>query len=188
MDNFNWGVRRRSLDSMDKGDTPSLQECQYTGSTPSLNLTNQEDTDESSEEEVLSASQILTRANLVSPLHPHKFSPPPAPDPHPALSMPRPPCPLTPATLLSQTAGMVCVRGCRGMAVCVCGDMRWAEPQWVRGYLLASWLVIDTPLPPLRPLSPHCNITVAVHTLPLGKYRVQPTTVYSIEPVKSCMK
>lgn len=67
MDNFNWGVRRRSLDSMDKGDTPSLQECQYTGSTPSLNLTNQEDTDESSEEEVLSASQILTRSNLVSP-------------------------------------------------------------------------------------------------------------------------
>ncbi|XP_064791689.1 protein furry homolog-like isoform X16 [Oncorhynchus masou masou] len=70
MDNFNWGVRRRSLDSMDKGegdgDTPSLQECQYTGSTPSLNLTNQEDTDESSEEEVLSASQILTRSGLIN--------------------------------------------------------------------------------------------------------------------------
>uniref|UniRef100_A0A669EJ86 Furry homolog, like n=1 Tax=Oreochromis niloticus TaxID=8128 RepID=A0A669EJ86_ORENI len=66
MDNFNWGVRRRSLESMDKGDTPSLQECQYTGSTPSLNLTNHEDTDESSEEEVLSASQILTRSGLVS--------------------------------------------------------------------------------------------------------------------------
>lgn len=66
MDNFNWGVRRRSLESMDKGDTPSLQECQYAGSTPSLNLTNHEDTDESSEEEVLSASQILTRSGLVS--------------------------------------------------------------------------------------------------------------------------
>lgn len=66
MDNFNWGVRRRSLESMDKGDTPSLQECQYTGSTPSLNLTNHEDTDESSEEEVLSASQILARSGLVS--------------------------------------------------------------------------------------------------------------------------
>uniref|UniRef100_A0A8C5NAA8 Furry homolog, like n=1 Tax=Gouania willdenowi TaxID=441366 RepID=A0A8C5NAA8_GOUWI len=65
MDNFNWGVRRRSLESMDKGDTPSLQECQYRGSTPSLNLTNHEDTDESSEEEVLSASQILTRSGLV---------------------------------------------------------------------------------------------------------------------------
>ncbi|XP_058853378.1 protein furry homolog-like isoform X4 [Acipenser ruthenus] len=56
MDNFNWGVRRRSLDSIDKGDTPSLQECQYSGSTPSLNLTNQEDTDESSEEELNSDS------------------------------------------------------------------------------------------------------------------------------------
>ncbi|XP_077574079.1 protein furry homolog-like isoform X2 [Stigmatopora nigra] len=62
MDNFNWGVRRRSLESMDKGDTPSLQECHYAGSTPSLNLTNHEDTDESSEEEVLSASQILSRS------------------------------------------------------------------------------------------------------------------------------
>uniref|UniRef100_A0A3Q1ITR4 Uncharacterized protein n=1 Tax=Anabas testudineus TaxID=64144 RepID=A0A3Q1ITR4_ANATE len=64
MDNFNWGVRRRSLESMDKGDTPSLQECQFTGSTPSL--TNHEDTDESSEEEVLSASQILTRSGLLN--------------------------------------------------------------------------------------------------------------------------
>ncbi|XP_068175819.1 protein furry homolog-like isoform X3 [Antennarius striatus] len=66
MDNFNWGVRRRSLESMDKGDTPSLQECQYAGSTPSLNLTNHEDTDESSEEEVLSASQILTHSGLLN--------------------------------------------------------------------------------------------------------------------------
>lgn len=66
MDNFNWGVRRRSLESMDKGDTPSLQECQYSGSTPSLNLTNHEDTDESSEEEVLSASQILSRSGLLN--------------------------------------------------------------------------------------------------------------------------
>ncbi|XP_072295543.1 protein furry homolog-like isoform X5 [Eucyclogobius newberryi] len=70
MDNFNWGVRRRSLESMDKGDgdgdTPSLQECQYSGSTPSLNLTNHEDTDESSEEEVLSASQILNRSRLLN--------------------------------------------------------------------------------------------------------------------------
>ncbi|KAK1896942.1 Protein furry like [Dissostichus eleginoides] len=58
MDNFNWGVRRRSLESMDKGggDTPSLQECQFAGSTPSLNLTNHEDTDESSEEEMNSDS------------------------------------------------------------------------------------------------------------------------------------
>uniref|UniRef100_A0A8C3T5X4 FRY like transcription coactivator n=1 Tax=Chelydra serpentina TaxID=8475 RepID=A0A8C3T5X4_CHESE len=67
MDNFNWGVRRRSLDSIDKGDTPSLQECLYSGSTPSLNLTNQEDTDESSEEEAaLTASQILSRSQMVT--------------------------------------------------------------------------------------------------------------------------
>ncbi|XP_075051504.1 protein furry homolog-like isoform X1 [Mixophyes fleayi] len=65
VDNFNWGVRRRSLDSIDKGDTPSLQECQYSGSTPSLNLTNQEDTDESSEEEALTVSQILSRSHLL---------------------------------------------------------------------------------------------------------------------------
>ncbi|KAL7981768.1 hypothetical protein Chor_000825 [Crotalus horridus] len=66
MDNFNWGVRRRSLDSIEKGDTPSLQEYQYSGSTPSLNLTNQEDTDESSEEEGLSASQILSRSQMLN--------------------------------------------------------------------------------------------------------------------------
>lgn len=65
MDNFNWGVRRRSLDSIDKGDTPSLHECPYSGSTPSLNLTNQEDTDESSEEEALTVSQILSHSNMV---------------------------------------------------------------------------------------------------------------------------
>uniref|UniRef100_A0A2K6TZE9 FRY like transcription coactivator n=1 Tax=Saimiri boliviensis boliviensis TaxID=39432 RepID=A0A2K6TZE9_SAIBB len=65
MDNFNWGVRRRSLDSIDKGDTPSLQEYQCSSSTPSLNLTNQEDTDESSEEEALTASQILSRTQMV---------------------------------------------------------------------------------------------------------------------------
>ncbi|KAM3939588.1 protein furry homolog-like isoform 2-T2 [Leptodactylus fuscus] len=65
VDNFNWGVRRRSLDSIDKGDTPSLQECQYSGSTPSLNLTNQEDTDESSEEEALTVSQILSHSNML---------------------------------------------------------------------------------------------------------------------------
>uniref|UniRef100_A0A452R0L2 FRY like transcription coactivator n=1 Tax=Ursus americanus TaxID=9643 RepID=A0A452R0L2_URSAM len=67
MDNFNWGVRRRSLDSIDKGDTPSLQEYQCSSSTPSLNLTNQEDTDESSEEEAaLTASQILSRTQMVN--------------------------------------------------------------------------------------------------------------------------
>ncbi|GCC24685.1 hypothetical protein chiPu_0003087 [Chiloscyllium punctatum] len=66
MDNFNWGVRRRSLDSIEKGDTPSLQEFQYSGSTPSLTLTNQEDTDESSEEEVLADGQMLTQSQILN--------------------------------------------------------------------------------------------------------------------------
>uniref|UniRef100_A0AAQ5ZZ30 Furry homolog, like n=1 Tax=Amphiprion ocellaris TaxID=80972 RepID=A0AAQ5ZZ30_AMPOC len=100
MDNFNWGVRRRSLESMDKGDTPSLQECQYTGSTPSLNLTNHEDTDESSEEEVLSASQILTQLcdlpdsqDPQDPQDPQETQDPqedldPAPPPPPAIDTP----------------------------------------------------------------------------------------------------
>uniref|UniRef100_A0A8D3CHN0 Furry homolog, like n=1 Tax=Scophthalmus maximus TaxID=52904 RepID=A0A8D3CHN0_SCOMX len=88
MDNFNWGVRRRSLESMDKGDTPSLQECQYAGSTPSLNLTNHEDTDESSEEEVLSASQILTRSGLVKTLDPQEDL---DPAPPPLLAIDTPP-------------------------------------------------------------------------------------------------
>nr|XP_033801710.1 protein furry homolog-like isoform X6 [Geotrypetes seraphini] len=66
MDNFNWGVRRRSLDSIDKGDTPSLQEYPYSGSTPSLNLTHPDDTDESSEEEALTASQILSQSHILN--------------------------------------------------------------------------------------------------------------------------
>ena len=114
MDNFNWGVRRRSLDSMDKGDTPSLQECQYAGSTPSLNLTNQEDTDESSEEEVLSASQILNRSNLVSPLSP--LSHPSPTHPKANHSHPHLPQPLT----LGGGAGMVNVGVCVCVCVCVC--------------------------------------------------------------------
>lgn len=65
MDTFNWGVRRRSLDSLDKGDMLLLEESQLSGSTPSLNKINHEDSDESSEEETLTASQILARSQLV---------------------------------------------------------------------------------------------------------------------------
>lgn len=36
MDNFNWGVRRRSLDSLDKCDMQLLEEHQLSGSSPSL--------------------------------------------------------------------------------------------------------------------------------------------------------
>lgn len=66
MDNFNWGVRRRSLDSLDKCEMQLLEESQLSGSTPSLNKINHEDSDESSEEEDLTTSQILEQSELVS--------------------------------------------------------------------------------------------------------------------------
>uniref|UniRef100_A0A8D0H4U3 FRY microtubule binding protein n=1 Tax=Sphenodon punctatus TaxID=8508 RepID=A0A8D0H4U3_SPHPU len=66
MDNFNWGVRRRSLDSLDKCDMQLLEESQLSGSTPSLNKMNHEDSDESSEEEDLTTSQILEQSELMT--------------------------------------------------------------------------------------------------------------------------
>ncbi|XP_035180600.1 protein furry homolog isoform X1 [Oxyura jamaicensis] len=70
MDNFNWGVRRRSLDSLDKCDMQLLEESQLSGSTPSLNKMNREDSDESSEEEDLTTSQILENSDLIITLSP----------------------------------------------------------------------------------------------------------------------
>ncbi|KAI6078513.1 Protein furry-like protein isoform X8 [Aix galericulata] len=70
MDNFNWGVRRRSLDSLDKCDMQLLEESQLSGSTPSLNKMNREDSDESSEEEDLTTSQILENSDLIINLSP----------------------------------------------------------------------------------------------------------------------
>uniref|UniRef100_A0A8B9GEC9 FRY microtubule binding protein n=1 Tax=Amazona collaria TaxID=241587 RepID=A0A8B9GEC9_9PSIT len=70
MDNFNWGVRRRSLDSLDKCDMQLLEESQLSGSTPSLNKMNHEDSDESSEEEDLTTSQILENSDLIITLSP----------------------------------------------------------------------------------------------------------------------
>uniref|UniRef100_A0A8D2J4S7 FRY microtubule binding protein n=1 Tax=Varanus komodoensis TaxID=61221 RepID=A0A8D2J4S7_VARKO len=77
MDNFNWGVRRRSLDSLDKCDMQLLEESQLSGSTPSLNKINHEDSDESSEEEDLTTSQILEQSELVSstPFHCQNLKP-----------------------------------------------------------------------------------------------------------------
>uniref|UniRef100_A0A8I3PDQ7 FRY microtubule binding protein n=1 Tax=Canis lupus familiaris TaxID=9615 RepID=A0A8I3PDQ7_CANLF len=65
MDNFNWGVRRRSLDSLDKCDMQLLEERQLSGRSPSLNKMNHEDSDESSEEEDLTTSQILEHSDLI---------------------------------------------------------------------------------------------------------------------------
>uniref|UniRef100_A0A669QSV7 FRY microtubule binding protein n=1 Tax=Phasianus colchicus TaxID=9054 RepID=A0A669QSV7_PHACC len=69
MDNFNWGVRRRSLDSLDKCDMQLLEESQLSGSTPSLNKMNHEDSEESSEEEDLTTSQILENSDLAEAIH-----------------------------------------------------------------------------------------------------------------------
>ncbi|XP_035289860.1 protein furry homolog isoform X4 [Anguilla anguilla] len=54
VDNFNWGVRRRSLDSADLLQE-LLEESQHSDTTPSL----AKDSDESSEEESLTASQTM---------------------------------------------------------------------------------------------------------------------------------
>ncbi|XP_030648105.1 protein furry homolog [Chanos chanos] len=68
MDNFNWGVRRRSLDSTDLQDL--LEESQHSGSTPSLGHDDAHDdeSDESSEEE--STSQSLSHSQLTMNLSP----------------------------------------------------------------------------------------------------------------------
>uniref|UniRef100_A0A3B5LR17 Furry homolog b (Drosophila) n=1 Tax=Xiphophorus couchianus TaxID=32473 RepID=A0A3B5LR17_9TELE len=66
VDNFNWGVRRRSLDSTELGDL--LEESQHSGSTPSLGHEDPHDSDESSEEEESSTSQSLSHSQLVCSL------------------------------------------------------------------------------------------------------------------------
>uniref|UniRef100_A0A8L0DRI2 Protein furry homolog n=1 Tax=Oncorhynchus mykiss TaxID=8022 RepID=A0A8L0DRI2_ONCMY len=63
VDNFNWGVRRRSLDSTELGDL--LEESQHSGSTPSLGQEDPQDSDQSSEEEESSTSQSLSHSQLV---------------------------------------------------------------------------------------------------------------------------
>uniref|UniRef100_A0AAQ6AFL6 Furry homolog a (Drosophila) n=1 Tax=Amphiprion ocellaris TaxID=80972 RepID=A0AAQ6AFL6_AMPOC len=69
MDNFNWGVRRRSMDSLDRSDLQPLEESQLSSSMPSLSKIAREDSDESSEEDSLTASQILSHSQLVSSSH-----------------------------------------------------------------------------------------------------------------------
>uniref|UniRef100_A0A8C1ICQ0 Furry homolog b (Drosophila) n=1 Tax=Cyprinus carpio TaxID=7962 RepID=A0A8C1ICQ0_CYPCA len=63
MDNFNWGVRRRSLDSTDL--TELLEESQHSDITPCIGLHDpQQDSDDSSEEESNSTSQSLSHSQL----------------------------------------------------------------------------------------------------------------------------
>uniref|UniRef100_A0A671XYI2 FRY microtubule binding protein n=1 Tax=Sparus aurata TaxID=8175 RepID=A0A671XYI2_SPAAU len=70
MDNFNWGVRRRSMDSLDQSDLQPLEESQLSSSMPSLSKITHEDSDESSEEDSLTASQILSHSQLTANLSP----------------------------------------------------------------------------------------------------------------------
>uniref|UniRef100_A0A3B5AB99 Protein furry homolog n=1 Tax=Stegastes partitus TaxID=144197 RepID=A0A3B5AB99_9TELE len=70
MDNFNWGVRRRSMDSLDRSDLQPLEESQLSSSMPSLSKIAREDSDESSEEDSLTASQILSHSQLIVNLSP----------------------------------------------------------------------------------------------------------------------
>lgn len=65
MDNFNWGVRRRSMDSLDRSDLQPLEESQLSSSLPSLSKITNDDSDETSEEDSLTASQILSHSQLV---------------------------------------------------------------------------------------------------------------------------
>ncbi|KAJ3590950.1 hypothetical protein NHX12_008898 [Muraenolepis orangiensis] len=68
VDNFNWGVRRRSIDSLEQGEPQPLEESLLSASLPSLSLLarDQESGDSSSseDEDSLSASQALSHSQL----------------------------------------------------------------------------------------------------------------------------
>lgn len=68
VDSFNWGARRRSIDSLDRVEQRILEEdeSQQSGSSPSLRPIIRHDSDESSEEDCLTVSQILASSQLVS--------------------------------------------------------------------------------------------------------------------------
>ncbi|XP_012988600.2 protein furry homolog isoform X3 [Esox lucius] len=70
MDSFNWGVRRRSMDSLDKSDLVPLDDSQLFSSTPSLGQITHPDSEESSEEDSLTASQIVTHSQVIINLSP----------------------------------------------------------------------------------------------------------------------
>uniref|UniRef100_A0A671PA98 Furry homolog a (Drosophila) n=1 Tax=Sinocyclocheilus anshuiensis TaxID=1608454 RepID=A0A671PA98_9TELE len=71
VDSFNWGARRRSIDSLDQAEAQPMEEDrQLSGSSPSLCPIVHDDSDESSEEESLTASQILSASQLNVSLSP----------------------------------------------------------------------------------------------------------------------
>ncbi|XP_008307519.1 protein furry homolog isoform X2 [Cynoglossus semilaevis] len=70
MDNFNWGVRRRSMDSLDRSDQLPLGESKLSSSMPSLIRIAHEESDDSSEDDPLTVSQILSQSQLIVSLSP----------------------------------------------------------------------------------------------------------------------
>ncbi|XP_046719128.1 LOW QUALITY PROTEIN: protein furry homolog [Silurus meridionalis] len=66
VDSFNWGARRRSIDSLDRVEQRILEEdeSQQSGSSPGLRPIIRHDSDESSEEDSLTVSQILASSQL----------------------------------------------------------------------------------------------------------------------------
>ncbi|XP_053543375.1 protein furry homolog isoform X2 [Ictalurus punctatus] len=66
VDSFNWGARRRSIDSLDRVEQRIQEEdeSQQSGSSTSLRPIVRHDSDESSEEESLTVSQILASSQL----------------------------------------------------------------------------------------------------------------------------
>lgn len=72
VDSFNWGARRRSIDSLDHVEQRILEEDEslQSGSSPSLRPVVRHDSDESSEEDSLTVSQILASSQLVSVTEP----------------------------------------------------------------------------------------------------------------------
>uniref|UniRef100_A0A8C1ZHD8 Furry homolog a (Drosophila) n=1 Tax=Cyprinus carpio TaxID=7962 RepID=A0A8C1ZHD8_CYPCA len=70
-DSFNWGARRRSIDSLDQAEAQPVEEdIRLSGSSPSLCPVVHDYSDESSEEESLTASQILSASQLNVSLSP----------------------------------------------------------------------------------------------------------------------
>ncbi|XP_036421109.1 protein furry homolog isoform X3 [Colossoma macropomum] len=65
VDSFNWGARRRSMDSLDRMEPQPLEEdSRLSGSSPSLGPIARDDSDESSEEDSLTVSHILSTSQL----------------------------------------------------------------------------------------------------------------------------
>ncbi|XP_061073615.1 protein furry homolog isoform X3 [Conger conger] len=70
VDSFNWGARRRSADSLDQGEAGPLEEGRRAGSSPGVGQIAPDDSDESSEEGSVSASQLLSHSQIIMNLSP----------------------------------------------------------------------------------------------------------------------